>query len=84
MMKPLFWRRIAAKLPPLIVPQHCPGVWRLRWTGLFLWFQLAARKTSPNIRFSPGALPYKPCRWSARSKVESELLTSAANAIVKT
>jgi hypothetical protein len=26
----------------------------------------------------------KACRWSARLKVESELLTSAANAIVKT
>jgi len=24
MMKPLFWRHIAAKLPPLIVPQQCP------------------------------------------------------------
>jgi hypothetical protein len=59
-------------------------VWRLRWTGLFLWFQLAARKTSPNIRFSPGAFLYKPCRRSARLEVESELLTGAANAIVKT
>jgi hypothetical protein len=26
----------------------------------------------------------EPCRWSARLKVESELLTGAANAIVKT
>jgi len=58
--------------------------WWLRWTGLFLWFQLAARKTSPTIGFSPGALPYKPCRRSARLEVESELLTGAANAIVKT
>jgi len=38
------------------------GALRLRWTGLFLWFQLAAWETSANIRFSPGALPFKPCR----------------------
>ncbi len=82
--KPLFWRHIAAQRPPLIVPQQCPGVWRLRWTGLFLRFQLAARKTSSSIRFASGAFPYEPWRWSARLKVESELLTSAANAIVKT
>ena len=35
------------------------------------------------IRLSPQQFP-KPCRWSARLEVKSEMLTSAANAIVKT
>jgi hypothetical protein len=50
----------------------------------FLWFQLAGRKTSSNIHFTSGVFPYEPCRWLARLKAESELLTGAANAIVKT
>lgn len=50
--------------------------------GVSLASASSYRKPSPNIRSE--ALPHEPCRQSARLKAESELLTGAANAIVKT
>jgi len=45
----------------------------------------AIRRLLPErARMMPVAFPHEPCRRSARLKAESELLTGAANAIVKT